>query len=928
MGSAPSHEIALCILNRDEGLKTLIKDQDFADKCRKYWSDAPEEVQAFIRGLVTGSRIWTSSTLSTATYKLHKEIESNLNSWEKDPKSFFHRGTLVGNISSLYRYIQSFDKARLLDIIRRRIALITVHKLKEALKQQNLPTRLASLVTGGTGPSEENCLRWAEWGASYERYLPTKGGDRDLFLEIQEQRQIKVVAERCQRAADQVLKYANDLMLAALHKHNYTKGRRQPVDYSVSNGQSNEQAHGTLLQSIATPYSSGMIPNTGTPITTGDGPERHDTSAALRETQNGNMGHGTGIEANMTSWPGTRPDVSQQNKTPRMAQDHTMAFGAINPPISNVGGVEMHATTEYNLPHPVFFVEGTVWSGDLAISPAIGPQLIVPIVVSDTAQSISFAMSGNIEGLQYLFGRQEATPRDISSARGFSLIRWALYGGLHHHETVKFLLHQGACIDDDKEEQDALQCITEWQDRNWLDEQKFPPIHQIILGLSPKLLVEELSDNPDAIHATDVKGRTALDWATARAQLEDVQTLIVYGSKLDSMDIMGRTTVLHAVDSHDPNVLGVLLQAGAHPDPHLPMGVFRSSPITSASFGGLPDMLRLLLRFGANINAKNPEGRTPLQPATFRQNVECAAILLEMGAKINDLSDNGLTPLLIAIMYNKHAMLRLFLSKHPDCLNYEQLRSTVTHLYSDTSSAPLSLQIFTTMSDQDASTPRVFIVRHGETEWAKIGRYTGISEVCLTSKGVAQVSSTATMLVGEGKLLDPSRLAHVFISPRKRARKTFELLFSAVEMQDVTETSDIAEWNYGDYEGLTTEEIINLRKERNLDSDRKWNIWSDGCESGESMQEVTERLDRIISEIRTMQTPHMAGETPGDVVLVAHGLILRCFVKRWLGYNVDSPFPMTLAPGAIAVLSYKNKNIEEPCLHIGLALPYQQEGGC
>lgn len=129
------------------------------------------------------------------------------------------------------------------------------------------------------------------------------------------------------------------------------------------------------------------------------------------------------------------------------------------------------------------------------------------------------------------------------------------------------------------------------------------------------------------------------------------------------------------------------------------------------------------------------------------------------------------------------------------------------------------------MSDQEALTPRVFLARHGETTWAKSGRYTGSTEIDLTPMGAAQVSSTAATLVGAGKLLDPSRLAHVFISPRKRATRTFELLLAgAVERLNITITDDITEWDYGDYEGLKAGEIRNLRKERGLDLVRKWDI--------------------------------------------------------------------------------------------------------
>jgi broad specificity phosphatase PhoE len=124
----------------------------------------------------------------------------------------------------------------------------------------------------------------------------------------------------------------------------------------------------------------------------------------------------------------------------------------------------------------------------------------------------------------------------------------------------------------------------------------------------------------------------------------------------------------------------------------------------------------------------------------------------------------------------------------------------------------------------------------GETDWAQSGRSTSFTEIDLTQAGVEQVSSAAAKLVGSGKLLDPGRLVHVFVSPRKRTRTTFELLLplgSGVVADMVTFTEDITEWNYGDYEGLKNQEIRLLRKKRGLDQEKEWDIWSDGCERGE-----------------------------------------------------------------------------------------------
>lgn len=130
----------------------------------------------------------------------------------------------------------------------------------------------------------------------------------------------------------------------------------------------------------------------------------------------------------------------------------------------------------------------------------------------------------------------------------------------------------------------------------------------------------------------------------------------------------------------------------------------------------------------------------------------------------------------------------------------------------------------------------------GETEWTKNGRYTGSTELDLTPNGVKQVTGTASQLVGTGRLIDPARLAHVWVSPRKRTQQTFQHLFNtgrsgsgdfAIPAEQVTLTEDITEWDYGDYEGLLVNEIRARRKEKGLDREQEWNIWRDGCEGGE-----------------------------------------------------------------------------------------------
>ncbi|KAL8674276.1 MAG: hypothetical protein Q9168_001343 [Polycauliona sp. 1 TL-2023] len=226
------------------------------------------------------------------------------------------------------------------------------------------------------------------------------------------------------------------------------------------------------------------------------------------------------------------------------------------------------------------------------------------------------------------------------------------------------------------------------------------------------------------------------------------------------------------------------------------------------------------------------------------------------------------------------------------------------------------------MPDKDSGTPRVFL-------WSKNGRYTGTTELDLTTEGRQQVLASAQVIVGTGSLIDPAKLAAVFISPRQRAQQTFHLLFgdslshqaSAESKVQVATTSELAEWDYGAYEGSTTREIHALRREHGLDSDREWNIWEDGCEDGESAAAVTARLDTLIGKIHELQRPNMHGERDCDVVLVSHGHLLRALIKRWLSYPLAMPLSLMLEPGGIGVLSYQHHNIQEPALMVGMAFP-------
>ncbi|OAK98337.1 phosphoglycerate mutase-like protein [Phaeosphaeriaceae sp. SRC1lsM3a] len=234
--------------------------------------------------------------------------------------------------------------------------------------------------------------------------------------------------------------------------------------------------------------------------------------------------------------------------------------------------------------------------------------------------------------------------------------------------------------------------------------------------------------------------------------------------------------------------------------------------------------------------------------------------------------------------------------------------------------------------------PRVFIIRHGETEWSLNGRHTGTSDIPLTSNGEKRVRATGKALVGDDRLIVPSNLAHIYVSPRTRAQKTLELLnlgckdrypwspsSAPTPLSDhhtaakIQITPQIREWDYGNYEGLTSPQIRTDRAQRGLRED--WDIWRDGCEGGESPADVTERVDALIRELREKFHKDKFGggkeKGPRDVLIVAHGHILRAFAARWVGKRLEENPGLILEAGGVGTLSYEHHNIEEPAILLG-----------
>jgi broad specificity phosphatase PhoE len=143
----------------------------------------------------------------------------------------------------------------------------------------------------------------------------------------------------------------------------------------------------------------------------------------------------------------------------------------------------------------------------------------------------------------------------------------------------------------------------------------------------------------------------------------------------------------------------------------------------------------------------------------------------------------------------------------------------------------------------------IVMIRHGQTEWSANGRHTSYTDLDLTEAGVEQAREA-------GKRLGGRTFTAVFASPRKRALRTAEL--AGLTVTEVTE--DLAEWNYGEYEGITTKEIRKTRP--------GWSLWTDGCPGGESPGQVGARLDRVLARAKQL-LPR------GDVAFVAHGHCLR-----------------------------------------------------
>ena len=173
--------------------------------------------------------------------------------------------------------------------------------------------------------------------------------------------------------------------------------------------------------------------------------------------------------------------------------------------------------------------------------------------------------------------------------------------------------------------------------------------------------------------------------------------------------------------------------------------------------------------------------------------------------------------------------------------------------------------------------PLICLVRHGETAWSLSGQHTGLTDLPLTANGERVAQLLAPVLARETFTL-------VLTSPLQRARRTCEL---AGLLANAQVDSDLLEWNYGEYEGLTPAQIRAVVP--------GWIIFDDGCPGGESPAQVVDRVDRVIVSAKAAH---------GHVALFAHGHFFRVFAARWLGLPPSAGARFLLDTATLSVLSF------------------------
>jgi len=185
--------------------------------------------------------------------------------------------------------------------------------------------------------------------------------------------------------------------------------------------------------------------------------------------------------------------------------------------------------------------------------------------------------------------------------------------------------------------------------------------------------------------------------------------------------------------------------------------------------------------------------------------------------------------------------------------------------------------------------PIIYVARHGETAWSLSGQHSGLTDLPLTERGERNA-------VRLGERLKGLTFAKVLTSPLQRAMRTCELAGFGVRAEI---DRDLLEWNYGEYEGRRTAEILADRPD--------WQLFRDGCPGGESPGQVGARADRMVKRVRAVN---------GDVLIFSSGHFLRVLAARWLGLQPAAGRFFLLSTGSLGMLAYEHHSLSEPVIRL------------
>ncbi len=201
------------------------------------------------------------------------------------------------------------------------------------------------------------------------------------------------------------------------------------------------------------------------------------------------------------------------------------------------------------------------------------------------------------------------------------------------------------------------------------------------------------------------------------------------------------------------------------------------------------------------------------------------------------------------------------------------------------------------MTERPAQTPRLYLIRHGETDWSLSGRHTGRTDLPLTPAGEAAARDLAPWLRDVG-------FVAVLTSPRRRAVDTCSLagLAAAAEVE-----ADLAEWDYGAYEGLRSRDIRRTRPD--------WDVFRDGCPDGETPVQIYDRADRVIVRACALR---------GPVALFSHGQFGAALAARWIGLSVVEGRHFSLSPASLSILAVNPNHGDARVIDLWNATPRQR----